>query len=423
MSALDIGGTIRGARSTARMTQGQLGGATGYSASSISRIEAGRLQPNLDTLARFATVLNIDPARLGLARVVASGHDPQEDAVRRRNLLAGAAGLGFTLATGLPATPAPAAPCPTPVDPAAGLEAALFSPPAAEPVPLPKLTRGLAAAKADFTGARYVALGEHLPALLAAAEATRDASTGRAREQAQAAVARAYVLATELAFKQHADFAWATADRALTAARASGDPVVIGEAARVLGITMRRAGRPGAAVDLLRHTADQLDEGQAAEQAVAATMLLTAAYTAASDGRRSDALDLMGHADSMVARAAANPGRALFTVDATAVQVDSYWVSVHNALGTPDEAVPYANRLDAVAWTSPERAARAATDVARMWHRLGDQKRMFAALRQVEAAAPEEVRRPALRALTASALYGPAAVPGLREFARRTGAI
>jgi transcriptional regulator with XRE-family HTH domain len=421
MSALDIGDIIRGARSVARMTQGQLGHATGYSASSISRIEAGRLQPNHDTLARFATVLDIDPARLGLARVVASGHDPQEDAVRRRELLAGAAGISISLAAGLPA--AAATPRPAQADPAAGLESALFSPPAAEAVPLPRLQKGLAAAKADFTGARYGALGEHLPALLAAAEATRDAASGQAREQAQAAVARAYVLATELAFKQHSDMAWLTADRALTAARASGDPVVIGEAARVLGITMRRAGRPGAAVDLLRQTATQLDSGRPAEQAVAATMLLTAAYTAASDGQRSDALDLMGHAGSMIERASADPGRMLFTVDATAVQVDSYWVSTYNALGTPDEGVPYATRLSAVRWTSAERAARAATDVARMWHRLGDQKRTFAALRQVEQAAPEEVRRPALRALTASALYGPSTVPGLREFAQRTGAI
>ncbi|WP_327066849.1 XRE family transcriptional regulator [Kitasatospora sp. NBC_01302] len=346
----------------------------------------------------------------------------QEDAVRRRDLLAGAAGIGFTLAMGLP-TPAVAAGRPVPVDPAAGLGAALFAPSAAQPVTAARLDKGLAAAKADFMAARYGALGEHLPALLAAAEATRDAASGQAREQAQAAVARGYVLATELAFKQHSDIAWATSDRALTAARASGDPVVIGEAARVLGITMRRAGRPGAAVELLRRTAAEVDTGDPAEQAVAATMLLTAAYTAANDGQRSDALDLMGHASSMIERATAAPGRALFTVDATVAQVDSYWVSTFNALGTPDEGVPYAARLAAVRWTSAERAARAATDVARMWHRLGDAKQTFVALRQVEAAAPEEVRRPALRALTASALYGPATVPGLREFAQRTGAI
>jgi transcriptional regulator with XRE-family HTH domain len=423
MSALDIGDIIRGARSVARMTQGQLGHATGYSASSISRIEAGRLQPNLDTLARFATVLDIDPARLGLARVVASAHDPQEDAVRRRNLLAGAAGLGISLATGLPAAAA-AASRSAPVDPAAGLEAALFSPPAAEAVPLPKLQKGLAAAKADFTAARYTALGEHLPALLAAAEATRDAASGRGREQAQAATARGYVLATELALKQHADLAWATADRALTAARASGDPVVLGEATRVLAITMRRAGRPSAAVDLLRRTAGQLGAERAAEErAVAATLLMTAAYTAACNAQRADALDLMGGAEQAVRALPAGLSKPLFTVDASSAQADLYWVGVHNALGTPDEGVTYAQRLGAVRWPTAERAARAGTDVARMWQQLGNPKLTFTALRQVEQAAPEEVRRPALRAMTAGLLYGPTPVSGLREFAQRTGAI
>lgn len=413
MNGIDIGTVIRGARSAARLTQGQLGEKVGYSGSAVSRMESGQLRPDWETVARIATVLNIDPGQLGL---------PQEDAVRRRELLAGAAGLGITLATGL-SSPAAAAPQSATADPAAGLEAALFSPPAAEPVTQARLVKGLSAAHADFTAARYSALGEHLPALLAAAEATRDATSGGAREQAQAAVARGYVLATELALKEHSDVAWATSDRALTAARASGDPVVIGEAARVLGITMRRAGRPGAAVDLLRRTAAEVDTGQPAEQAVAATMLLTAAYTAANDGRRGDALDLMGHASSMIERASANPGRQLFTVDATATQIDSYWVSVHNALGTPDEGVGYAKQLAAVRWPTAERAARAATDVARMWQRLGDPRRTFAALRQVEQAAPEEARRPALRALTASTLYGPTTVPGLREFAQRTGAI
>lgn len=418
---LDVGAAIRGARASARMTQAQLGAGCGYSASAISRIESGTLWPGWDAVAQIATLLRIAPTALGMpATVVASGLEPQEDAVLRREFFAGAAGIGIALTAGMPAS---AAPKPD-ADPAAGLEAALFAPQATAPVSAARLARGLAAAKAVFMAARYGALGEHLPALLAAAEATRDAATGRAREQAQAVVARAYVLATELAVKQHSDIAWATADRALTAARASGDSVVVGEAARVLGITMRRAGRPGAAVDLLRQTATQLDaERSPAERAVAATLLMTAAYTAACDQRRGDALDLLGQAGEMVGRLSAVPSRPLFTVDASHVQIDSYWVSVHNALGTPDEGVAAAGRLAEVVWPSAERQARATTDTARMWHQLGDHRRTFASLRMVEQAAPEEVRRPALRAMTADLLYGPVALPGVREFARRTGAV
>ncbi|MFI8103462.1 hypothetical protein [Streptomyces sp. NPDC086023] len=58
-----------------------------------------------------------------------------------------------------------------------------------------------------------------------------------------------------------------------------------------------------------------------------------------------------------------------------------------------------------------------------MWHALGDGQQTFAALRRVEQEADQEVRRPALRALTASLLYGPAWVQGVRDFAVRTGAV
>ncbi|MFF5435230.1 hypothetical protein ACFY5K_35140 [Streptomyces griseofuscus] len=113
----------------------------------------------------------------------------------------------------------------------------------------------------------------------------------------------------------------------------------------------------------------------------------------------------------------------LFTVEATRTQVDAYRISVLNALGTPDEAVTVADRLEVDRMPTAERRARARTDVARMWNAFGDGKQTFAALRQVEAEAPQEVRRPALRALTAGLLYGPTRIEGVHEFAARTGAL
>ncbi|AUY52425.1 hypothetical protein C2142_29840 [Streptomyces sp. CB01881] len=200
------------------------------------------------------------------------------------------------------------------------------------------------------------------------AQATRDALSGRAREEAHACVARAWVLATELALKAHADVAWPAADRALAAAQAGGDPVVQGEAARVLAITMRRAGRPAAAVGLLRRTAGSLTQDRDdVSRAVAATLLMTAAYTAACGRRRSDALDLMTGAEDTVSRLAGagiRPRTPLFTVDATSAQVDLYWIGVHTALGTPDEGVPYAARIVAGLLPTVERRARFGTDCA-----------------------------------------------------------
>ena len=423
--AADVGTVIRSARAAARLTQGQLGAACGYSSSAVSRIEAGSLRPGREALLQIAEALRIRPEELGLAPDPTStrrppmvgGPDLEEDAVRRRSMLAGMVGVGAALA-GTPASAAaPPAPSGNPMGP---LERALFAPETAAPLPLPRLGSVLSAAHREFTAAKYVALGQRLPGLLASAEATRDGASGRAREQAHGAVARSYVLATELALKQHADVAWVAADRALAAARASGDPVVVGEAARVLAITMRRAGRSGAAVDLLRRTAGSLDGAEG--QAVGSTLLMTAAYTAACAGERSDALDLIGEAEQSVVRIPKLPGQELFTVDATPEQADLYWVGVHNALGTPDEAVGYAARIDARRLPTAERRARLGTDTARMWQQLGDHKRTFAALRLVEQAAPEEARRPALRAMTAGLMYGPVQLPGLREFAQRTGA-
>lgn len=424
-SARDIGAKLRGARCAARLTQAEVGKECGYSASAVSRIESGRMQIEHARLMQFAAFLHIPPNRLittpglgGAALDTVGRPADEEDAVRRRNLLAGALAAGATTVMG--ASPAEAVP--GPVDPVAGLEDVLFRLPSAAPAPLARLVQEMATARADYCDARYSALGRALPSLLAAASATRNTSSGRAREKASVVLARAYVLAAELALKHHSDAAWVAADRALTAARESGHPVPIGESSRVLAITMRRSGRCPAAVRLLHREAGDLDAGQDQTGAVRTTLMLTAAYTAATGGDRTTALNLLGEAEGTTERHRAVPS-GLFTVDATRTQVDVYRIGVLNALGTPDEGVDVARRIDIDRIPTPERRARAFTDTARMWHALGDGPQTFAALRRVEQEAPQEVRRPALRALTSDLLYGPALVPGVREFAARTGAL
>jgi hypothetical protein len=307
------------------------------------------------------------------------------------------------------------------------MERALFEPSVGQPTDLRTLNTLLDAARSAFSNAHYTDLGRALPSLIATAEATREEATGHRREHAQTAVARSYVLATELAVKQHSEAAWATADRALLAARASGDPQSVSEAARVLAITMRRAGRSRAAVDFLARTAVSLD----AEKSIASAdtlaaktcLLLTAAYTAASGGRRSTALGLLQEAEETADRIPAGREPAgLFTVSASPAECAMYRISAYTVLGTPDDAVPYVTRVNRAHLASVERVARYLTDTARMWHQLGDGRRAFGALRALEVTAFEEVRRPALRALTADLLYTPQNLPGLREFAVRTGA-
>ncbi|MFD6468937.1 helix-turn-helix domain-containing protein [Streptomyces goshikiensis] len=419
----DLGAIFRSARHALRLKQVDVARAVGYSPSAISRIEGNRMRVDLDTRLRLAQVLRIPPERVSgfpvpsgpvIDTVVNVPMPNEEDAMRRRTLLGAlAAGASAVVGTGTAAA-SPAA--------AVDLNDVLFRLPSADPAPLQALAAKTASARQAFTAARYNDLGNSLPGLLAAAEATRESAAGRARQQTNAVLARAYVLASELAAKQHSDAAWVAADRALAAARASGMPIPVGEAARVLAITMRRSGNCSSAVRFLATEAAALDPAQERTGAVRTTLLLTAAYSAAAGGDRATALTLLDEADETVERRPQAPG-GLFTVDATKTQAAVYRIGVHNTLGTPDEGVEIARSLNIGLMPTAERRARAWTDTARMWHTLGNSQQAFAALSHVEQEAAQEVRRPALRALTSSLLYSPARVQGLREFAVRTGAV
>ncbi|MYZ37979.1 MULTISPECIES: hypothetical protein [unclassified Streptomyces] len=114
---------------------------------------------------------------------------------------------------------------------------------------------------------------------------------------------------------------------------------------------------------------------------------------------------------------------ALFTISTSPAEVSMYRISSLTVLGTPDDAVPYARRVEPAQLANTERVARYLTDTARMWHQLGDGRRTFSALRSIEHTAPKEVHLPAIRTLTADLLYTPGSLPGRREFAVRTGAV
>ncbi|MER8047676.1 helix-turn-helix transcriptional regulator [Streptomyces sp. NPDC094032] len=419
----DLGRIFRSARQALDLKQGEVGNAVGYSASAISRIERNKMRIDLDTRLRLAQVLRMPPERVSgfpaPAHLVidTAGNAPvpdEDDAMRRSTTLLGALAAGASAAVSAGTAEAL---------PALALDDALFPLPRTGPALLRTLASATPAARETFTAARYSDPSQDLPSLLAAAEATRDATAGQARQQANGILARAYVMAAELAAKQHSDTAWVAADRALAAARATGMPIPTGEASRVLAITMRRAGRCSSAVRLLTHEAAQLDPAELRTGAVRTTLMLTAAYSAAAGHDRTTALALLDEAAESVERRTHAAPDGLFTVEATKTQVDVYRIGVHNTLGTPDEAVQIARDLNIDLMSTAERRARAWTDTARMWQALGNRQQTFAALRRVQQEAAQEVRRPAPRALTANLLFGPTRLPGLREFAVRTGAV
>ncbi|WP_327359609.1 helix-turn-helix domain-containing protein [Streptomyces sp. NBC_01304] len=442
----DIRTVFKTVRKYTGASQTTVGALVGLAQSDVSEIERGEREvQTFEVLDRIAAGLNIPPdllhsspdtsftqpdaaerfsavARTTATRVRTGPEQALEDDVRRRKLMTGALGLSLgILANPTAASAATGAPT-------GALELSLFEPAPAEPVTVRDLTVALAHARAAFTDAHYAALGQALPGLIAAAEATRDASSGRQREYAHACVARSYILATELAVKEHSEAAWVTADRSLTAARSSGDAQVVSEAARVVAITMRRAGRSRAAVDFLHRTALSVTENprtpDASALAAQTCLLLTAAYTAACGRQRGEALDLLDHAEETAGRIpAGHPQLGLLTIAASPAECAMYRISVHNALGTPDEAVGAARTITAEQLSSTERVARWMTETTRMWHKMGDDQRAYAGLRALDRVAPEELRRPAMKAFTADMLYSPQHLPGFKDFAIRTGAV
>ncbi|MBZ3908594.1 MULTISPECIES: transcriptional regulator [Streptomyces] len=279
----------------------------------------------------------------------------------------------------------------------------------------------LAAARALFTAGEYDRLHQALPVLLTRArdsEATGPAGASRA--------VGVWALASQLAVKNGAlETAVAFAAQAGEAARRSGRPVALAAAARAAATPLRRTGRAGHALRLLEEAYDQL--GAAVRPSPGALnasgmVALTAAYTAAQAHMPSAAEEFAAWAEESTERLARASSRSPAGGELSAAQCTLYRVGIHRELGDVDKALAYAAHLDPDALPTAERRARAATDTARAWLAAGNVPAAFEQLQRVERAAPQEARRPSVRALTAQVAAGRPDLPGVTAFARRTAA-
>ncbi|MEU8349126.1 helix-turn-helix transcriptional regulator [Streptomyces sp. NPDC048845] len=417
--ARDVGAELRGARCRARLTQTQVGTAVGYSASAVSRIESGKMRLEYDRLLAFAAFFGIPPDRLtgmpvsggGALGTVGRPAD-EEDALRRRTLLTGALAVGASAALDAPQASAA-------IGPTAGLEDALLSgPPPYETAPTAAaVRRAVSQARTALEHGAYRELTLALPQHLALAQAA-------AREGAGAeGLSVLYAIAARVAIKAGDDHLLiVAADRAVQAARDSGHPLALAEAHRMVSSGYRRAGRYDRAVQVAVRAADELSATRGvpakAQASAQGQLLTTAAYTAAKGADGSGARELLARAGSVAAQAADERVMGGWFEQR---QVALHEVSVHQVLGSPDLAVAAARRVDTRGMPM-ERVARLGLDVARAYADWGRPEACLRALLAVEQAAPQEVRRPGTRALTAG-LLGTCAVPGLRAFAARTGAL
>jgi transcriptional regulator with XRE-family HTH domain len=447
LPAREAGAIVRAARQAAGLTLAELGQRCGYSASQVSRYERG-IQPLTDIrlLHRLARALAIPPQALGLVpppsperhagaasrgcttRVggpnVNSEIQPEggEDPVRRRELLSHAAGLAGAAALGVSVSGRVGALA----DPGRGLEGLLYGSAAAEPVSVRTLRAAAKQARSCFQTARYDRLAAGLPGLIATATATRDSTAGDERATASTLLAESYIVAAGFLVKLNDDaFAWTLSDRALLAAQAGNDPLTLADGRRAVATVLRRTGRPAQARSLLDRAARDIEPGASAtpdQLSMYGTLLEVAAYTAAVDGNRSAATELVGEARRTATRLGhdANHRHTAFGP----ANVTLYQVSIAQVLGDNGTAIEHARTLRPAAIPTAERQGRYWIDVARAFHQWGKPENCYRALLAAERAAPAEVRyRPPVHRITEDLLRAGHrhALPGLHAFAGRIG--
>jgi hypothetical protein len=378
----------------------------GYSAAQLSRYERGVTHLTDITLLRaLSVILAIPPADLGLAsedirpgvaespdhrfippgsHSVAASDSGKDDPVRRRSLLLGA-GLA-----------APAAALLARVDSALAVIPAPRSP--GTPARVASL---LSTARSQFEDGQLTELVLGLPELLAAGHDLIDRSPGDERHLAL--LAGSYDLAAEAMHKAGTtQAARLTADRGVTYARLSGDPVAEAMAARSLAIVLRHEGRQDLAAEVTRTAANRLAAGGLKTGPAAnafALVLCTAAYSAAQACDRGEATAMITDART----AARHIPRALQEVPRFVVspaQVALYEVGIAWSLGEPGAALNAARGLSPGQFPTPERRARLFTDMARVWDQAGQPYRAIGALLSACGHAASEVRdRPSIRSL------------------------
>ena len=419
----DYATILRFSRLAAGLTLEQIGAAGGYSASTLSRLESRhRRIRDVAELRILADLYDVPVHLFGLATAtgdadgssLARTADGGGDSVHRRNFLAGATAVGVSAA--LPATPAAAAP--------AGhtIEDVLFGRLPAEPLPAQQLAAQLAVARADYRATRYTRLARRLPKLLAQAVASRSAAGVDETAAASERLAEAYGIAAQLLIKLHDNgMACATADRAVQAAAAGNNPLIMAESQRLAATVLRRINHRDSAQKLVLDAAEQLRGASPAPDAAFSAMygqlLAVASYTAAIRDDRDTAWTLLSEAEQP-ARAAGTSSRFNST------EVAVYRISVARILGDYGAAVDYARKVDPRSITDAERRARYWEDTALALQGRGRPDAAFDALLAAERDVPEEVRyRPWAQQLTRDLLSSSAShsLSGVREFATRVG--
>jgi transcriptional regulator with XRE-family HTH domain len=278
---------------------------------------------------------------------------------------------------------------------------------------------------------RFAALNDCLTGLLTRLEhATRSAVDDEAIEL-HALRARAYQAASAAFARQdEPDAAWVAADRAITAAEQSGEPLaVIAGHFRLAHALIRvrhydQASHVAAtAIDALTPIAAR-DDASPEVLSLLGAMHLVQAVTCGHESDRRRARAHLAQATRIADRLGIDRNDYDTEFGPTNVQLHAVAVAVAVDLGDAGEALDVAARVDA-SGLSPERQVRLLLDVARAHAQRRHTGEAIAALVDAEQVSPEHVRSHHLAKSTIRELLdqsGRQAPTELMELARRAGA-
>ncbi|RDI35363.1 helix-turn-helix transcriptional regulator [Lentzea flaviverrucosa] len=397
-------------------TQELLAAALEIDRTTVQRWESGECAPQPWMRPRLAKTLQVtiteledlltEPSLIAAELDNVEPANPLEggDEVLRRELLAGVLGVAGYALLGKPEAQA-----------------------GTEPMTVAQLRILVDRAQSDYLACRYQELSRCLPGLIRTAQITCDAIDADQRLQAEALLATTYRHATWLALRLGEDgLACGLSEQAMAAARKSGDLLVEAEVAQMGAVVLRRFEQSGQAQQLVVNTADKIDIntriGDGPNAAAYAMLLETGAYTAAIAGNRVTALDL--HAEAVQAARSRTPGQPGLAITPSGVDANYlglYGISVHRKLGDYGTAINAARAIHPNTITVLERRVRYWEDVALTFGAWGKRKEAFQALLAAERLAPQEVRlRPWAHRLTTQLRSSGPALPGLKEFAKRS---
>jgi hypothetical protein len=260
-------------------------------------------------------------------------------------------------------------------------------------------------ARREYQGCRYSELSRRLPGLLARLDSACAVLAGDARAMACKLAADAYHVAAGLLLKlDDQGLACLAADRSMRAARASGDPVMVGASARIITHTLMSGGHLPAAVSAASSYATWLDHAMEPHTpdslSVYGALLLRGSVAAARRGDRGTAHELLGEADEAARRLGGDADGNLRGTAFGPANTMLHRVNIAVTLGDAGTAIDVASKVNLSKITVTERKATLLLDVSRAFLQWGRHEKAYTALRAAEATAHEEVAgRPSVHQL------------------------